>query len=138
MAQAPAPEPGRPRGCVPLGLGSTNVACTDVGLLLAFLILIVLLPAGVLYAYQRERGLPTDWATLAALVRKTSVPGDQDPLLPPEDKEDETEAAIDAAEFEGTVQFPPLEQRLRSFFQLHVRSCLLACCLLACLSTRGA
>lgn len=121
MAQAPAPEPESRRGCVPLGLGSTSIACLDVGLLLVFLSLIVLLPAGVLYAYQRERGLPTDWASLTALARGPRPPWDQEPLLPPEDKEDETEAAIEAAEFEGTMQYPLLEQGLRSFFQRHVR-----------------
>lgn len=85
-----------------------------------FLNVVVLLPAGVFYVYQRERGLPRDLASLAALARGTQGPGDREPLVSVEEKESETEAAIGAAEFEGTVQYPLVERNLREFFRQHV------------------
>jgi hypothetical protein len=119
--QAPQPAPAAPRGCAALGLGSTSIACLDVVLLLVFLNLVVLLPAGVFYIYQRERGLPRDLASLAALARGNQSPGDREPLLPPEEQEALTEAAIDAAEFEDTVRYPAVVRGLREFFRGHVR-----------------
>eukprot|EP00884_Botryococcus_braunii_P021147 jgi/Botrbrau1/7716/Bobra.0159s0148.1 len=120
-APPPEPEPEKPRGCVPLGLGSTSIACLDVTLLLVFLNIVVVLPAGVFYLYQQERSLPRDLASLVRLARGTRGPGDQEPLLPAEDSE--TEAAIDAAEFEGTVRYPAVERKLREFFRRHGEWC---------------